>query len=274
MLMQLQAYDATILYPLGKKMFLSDTLSRAYIHGVNQEWVDDEDDVKEAEYIPLTERRLLELRSAMKEDRSMQQLQQVIVEGWPKDKIHLDPEVRPYFSMQNEMTVQDGLIFRGNRVVVLMTQRAVLKEMLHSTHLGIEGCCRRARECLYWPNMNSDIRDYVSKCPMCKKYEVANQAEPLMVHQVPDRPWAKVGVDLFKFADRDYLCTVDYMSNFWEIDHLQNTEAKTVITNLKHHFAQHGIPDQVVTDNGPQFSSRDFSTFAKKWCFTHTPVSP
>ena len=142
-----------------------------------------------------------------------------------------------------------------------------MKEKLHLTHLGMEGCCRRARECLYWPNMNSDIRDYVSKCPTCRKYQVANPAESLMVHEVPDRPWAKVGVDLFKFADRDYLCTVDYMSNFWEVDHLQNTEAKTVITKLKHHFARHGIPDQVVTDNGPQFSSRDFSTFAKKVMF-------
>ena len=64
------------------------------------------------------------------------------------------------------------------------------------------------------------------------------------------------------------------MSNFWEIDHLQNTVAKTVITKLKHHFARHGIPDQVVTDNGYQFNCQDFSTFAKKWCFTHTHVSP
>ena len=95
MLMRIQAYDATVLYHPGKKMFLVDTLSRAYIHGVNQEWVDNEDDVKEAEYIPVKESRLLELRSATKEDRSMQQLQQVIVEGWPEDKIHLAPEVRP-----------------------------------------------------------------------------------------------------------------------------------------------------------------------------------
>ena len=94
MLMRLPASDATVVYHPGKKMFLADTLLRAYIYGVNQEWVDDEDDVKEAEYIPATERRLLELRSATKEDRSMQQLQQVIVEGWPEDKIHLDPEVR------------------------------------------------------------------------------------------------------------------------------------------------------------------------------------
>ena len=66
--MRQQAYDATVLYHPGKKMFLADTLSRAYIHGVNQEWVDDEDDVTEAEYIPVTERRLLELRSATKGD--------------------------------------------------------------------------------------------------------------------------------------------------------------------------------------------------------------
>lgn len=131
----------------------------------------------------------------------MQQLQQVILEGWPDDKLHLDPEVRPYFSMRNEMTVQDGLIFRVNRVVVPTSQQSVLKEKLHSTHLGVEGRCRRARECLYWPNMNRNIRDYVAKCPTCRKYEVANRAEHLMVHEIPERPWAKIGVDLFMFAD-------------------------------------------------------------------------
>ena len=94
-----------------------------------------------------------------------------------------------------------------------------------------------------------------------------------MVHEVPERLWAKVEVDLFKFADGDYLYTVDYMSNFREIDHLQNTEVKTVITKLKHHFARHVIPDQVVTDNGAQFSSRDFSTFAKKSGVLHIHLS-
>ena len=63
------------------------------------------------------------------------------------------------------------------------------------------------------------------------------------------------------------------MSNFWEIDHLPCTQVKTVITKLKHHFAKHGIPDQVVTDNGLQFSGQELTTFARKWCFIHTPVS-
>ena len=104
--------------------------------------------------------------------------------------------------------------------------------------------------------------------------KAANPAEPLIAHEVPTRPWAKVGVDLFQYDDRNYLVTVDYMSNFWEVDYLPTTDAKTIITKLKHHFARHGIPDQVVSDNGPQFSCQDFTNFAYNWSFIHTPVSP
>ena len=203
--MQFQGYNATVQYPPGKKVFIVDILSRVYIHGVNNEYDDDGGDIRETEDFPVTERRLFELQSAMKEDRSMQPLQQVILEGWPVDKSHLDPEVRPYFSMHNEMTLQDGLIFRGNREVVPTSQRTVLKEKMYFTHLGVEECCSRARECLYWPNMNCDIRVYVARCPTCRKYEVDNPAEPLIVHEILERPWAKFGVDLFMFADRDSL---------------------------------------------------------------------
>lgn len=71
------------------------------------------------------------------------------------------------------MTVQDGLLFLGTRVIVPLNQWAVLKEILHSFHLEMDGCCRRTRECIYWPNMNSDIRVYIAKSPTCCKYEVA-----------------------------------------------------------------------------------------------------
>ena len=186
MLMRFQGYNATVLYHPCWKMFIADTLSRVYILKVNSKY-DDDGDIKEIN------RRLLELRSVMKEDKSMPQLQQLILEQQLVDKLHLAPEVRPYFSMQSEMTVRDGLIFRGNRGVVPTSQQTVLKEKLHSTHEGIEECCSRARECLYWPNMNCDIRDYVAKYPTYKKYEVANPAEPFMVHEIPEKPWANVG---------------------------------------------------------------------------------
>jgi hypothetical protein len=277
MLMRLQQYDVTVKYHPGKKMYLADTLSRAFKKDdYNSQSKDNlyRADVREVDYIPIKEERLEELRMATQKDMEMQELIECILKGWPENKVDLCLAMRPYFQFRTELSVQDGLIFRGNRVVVPESQREVLKERLHSSHIGAEGCCRRARECLYWPGMNQDIKDLVAKCSICRTYERSNAAEPLMSHEVPDRPWAKVGVDLFNFDGTDYLCTVDYMSNFWEIDRLRNTEAKTVISKLKRHFARFGIPDQVVSDNGPQFSCREFANFAKKWSFVHTPTSP
>ena len=75
---------------------------------------EDEDDVRESEYVPVTERRLLEQRSTIKEGKCKQLLQKVILEGLPEDKTHLDPDVRPYFNFQNKMTVQEEFIFTEN----------------------------------------------------------------------------------------------------------------------------------------------------------------
>jgi hypothetical protein len=88
------------------------------------------------------------------------------------------------------------------------------------------------------------------------------------------QPWEKLGTDLFSLDDKDYLVTVDYYSNFWEIDKLCDTRSKTVISKLKAHFARCGIPDQVVSDNGSQYSSDDFAIFAHDWGFDHTTSSP
>ena len=77
--------------------------------------------------------------------------------------------------------------------------------------------------------MTQDIKDYISTCSICKQYKYTNQKEPLMSHNIPDRPWSKIGTDLFSLNNQDYLITVDYFSNFWEIDKLMSTDSKAVI---------------------------------------------
>ena len=84
-----------------------------------------------------------------------------------------------------------------------------------------------------------------------------------------------VAVDLFEFSNRHYLVTVDYYSNFWEVDRMESsTTATAVISKLKQHFARHGIPDKVISDNGPQFDSDEFRRFAREWEFEHVTSSP
>ena len=122
--------------------------------------------------------------------------------------------------------------------------------------------------------MSKEIRQLVESCETCARHANKQQPETPHVHLVPDRPWAKVDTDLFTLSGRDYLVTVDYFSNFYEIDFLADTLSETVIGKLKNHFARHGIPDTIISDNGPQFSSEAFQKFAEKWEFDHERISP
>lgn len=82
---------------------------------------------------------------------------------------------------------------------------------LHQLHIGAEECLRRVRECVYWPGMNSEIKDLVSKCDTGRTYEPSQQKETLISHETPNCPWSVVGVDLFLFpvSNVKYLVTVD-----------------------------------------------------------------
>lgn len=71
-------------------------------------------------YLPISQARLLQIQRETEKDESLQSLKAVIQQGWPDDKSALPPIVSPYFNMRDEMSVQDGLIFKGERVVVLL----------------------------------------------------------------------------------------------------------------------------------------------------------
>ncbi|XP_064120727.1 uncharacterized protein K02A2.6-like [Macrobrachium nipponense] len=98
--------------------------------------------------------------------------------------------------------------------------------------------------------------------------------ETLINHEIADRPWQKVGVDLMSIEKHNYLITVDYFSNFWEIDYLENTLASTVIRKLKSHFARYGLPCVLISDNGPQFVNENFKQFATDYDYEHRTSSP
>ena len=109
---------------------------------------------------------------------------------------------------------------------------------------------------------------------ICRTYESANQSETLMSHDIPDRSWVKVATDMFAKDDRDCLVTVDYYSNFWEVDILPSTESTMVINKPKTHFARYGIPDTIVSGGWPLYASHDFAKFCKSWDTMHVTSSP
>ena len=160
-----------------------------------------------------------------------------------------------------------------NYLPIPRTMRSEIRSDIHQSHVGIEGCLRRARESVFWPGMNSQIKEWIQSCETCRKFECSQQKETLMPHDVLDRSWEKVGMDLFTHDAHEYLVTVDYYSNFWEIDKLNRTTSNAVISKVKSHFARYGIPSTVMSDNGPQFASEEFARFAQNYNFEHVTSS-
>ena len=211
------------------------------------------------QFLPISDQRLEAIREATKSDSVMQSLKETIMQGWPDHKQEVSKKVALYFHFRDEMAVVDGIILRGDRVVIPSELRRVMLSKIHSSHLGINGCLRHARESLYWPIMSSDIKEYIAKCNVCNETLSANPPETLIGHEIPDRLWSRIGTDLFTINAKDYLVTVDYFSGFFELDCLSTTTSRAVINKLKDHFGVHGSPEKVVSDNGPQFSSEEFA---------------
>ena len=274
MMMKLQKYDFKVNYKQRKYMYLADTLSRAYIAATDHPSGTEFEIVKNASYLPMSDERKLEIRAATETDEALQILKQVILQGWREERKDLHEQAKPYFSTRDELTVKDGLIFRGQRAVIPQSLRQEMKQRIHSSHLGIGSCLRRTRETLFWPGMSAEIKELIKSCEVCRSYDTTPQKETLMPHKVTTRPWEQIGADLFKLDNKDYLVTSDYYSNFFEIDRLPNTRASTVIPKLKNHFARYGYPDNVISDNGRQFISEEFAVFAKDWDFFHRKSRP
>ena len=152
--------------------------------------------------------------------------------------------------MRDEMSIQDGLIFKGERVVVPCASRSELLKRIHSSHLRVNGCLNRARECVHWPRRTADTKSHVSTCEACREHKRGQAKEMMMSPETPTRPWQRVASDPFEFEVKTYIVTSDYYNDFFEFDHLRSPSSVSVIRKLKAHFARHGIPEQQVTDNG------------------------
>ena len=116
-------------------------------------------------------------------------------------------------------------------------------------------------------------KELVTGCSICVKHR-PNAPEPMISSQLPDRPWQKVGTDLFERKGQSYLLLIDSFSRYVEIAKLCGTTSPNVTVHLKSMFARHSILELVVSDNGPQFSAHTFAKFTEEYGFTHVTTSP
>ena len=268
MLLNLQSYDVVIKYRPGKELYLADTLSRAHLSKCKseEETLDlDYQAISMISTLPVTDDKLKEIKEETKKDGTMQILVKIINEGWPSHKGCLPRSLQPLWSYREELTEVEGVVFKSDKIFVPSSLRDDVLKKIHQSHMGIERSKQCARELVFWPGINKEIKSVVKNCSVCAEYRCSNQKEPMVPHEIPKYLWQIVATDMFFWNGDDYLLVVDYYSRFWEIFKVSNTKSSAIIAKMKTLFARHGIPEVIKSDNGPQYASAEFAEFAKTW---------
>jgi hypothetical protein len=156
-------------------------------------------------------------------------LKQTIVKGWPSEKSKCDTFLKNYWNFREERTVHQCLIMKNKRIIKPISLRTEMLEKLHYGHAGIEKCRMRTRDVMHWSGINNDISRMISKCSVCSDYRNRQQKEPMISHEVPNRPWQKIGVYLFELEVHKYVLLVDYYSKFFELSRLRSENIGHVI---------------------------------------------
>ena len=264
MLLRVQPYALDVQYKQGSLLYIADTLSRHYLPNTASETREDEYEVHILETGKVSKTAYDRLIVETKGDPELSKLYKIVMNGWPDEKSMVPVEIQPYFNFRDEIGAQDGLLFKGERIIIPHTMRDEIMERIHIGHLGKEKCKARARASVFWPGINAMIDDLLDHCSTCLRFQRSQQKEPLLPLDVPERPWQTIGADYFYYKGQDYLLLVDYFSKYPEVIRVNQKTAESTIKAMKDVFARHGIPEKLIADNMP-FDSVTFRTFARDW---------
>ena len=275
MMLVLQRYQLSVMWRPGAEQVTADLLSRSPLPSSARNESHRDLDIDEQIFSmiadvtiksdpPLLDPTMDLIRQATIADDELVAVKQAIRQNWPPGS----PELWKRYRC--DLVEDNGLIIKANRVVVPAGLRRKFLALVHGAHQGLESTLRRARRAVFWPGIKKDIESHVGACTSCATDAPENRRDVLHNHSVPDTPWTKLGADYLSHKGRDYLVIVDYHSNYLEFEEVNPATSENTIEVFKRAFVRLGVPICLQTDNGPQFSARQFAKFADKWSFNHT----
>ena len=192
--------------------------------------------------------------------------------GWP-DAVSLD--LKPYQNRSEELSTLNGCVLWGARVIVPPQGWAAVLEKLHETHPGCTKMKALARSYIWWLKMDKDIEDLVKKCRVCQESRASPRSAQLHPWQWPAQTWARIHLDFAgPFLGHTYLVNVDASSKWLDAHIMSSMSSQKTIETLRSVFATHGLPQMLVTDNGPAFTSNEFREFTQKNGIKHVTSAP
>ena len=198
----------------------------------------------------------------------MNQLLNLIESGMPECRQELPPALREYHQFRDYLYTSDGVILYKNRIVIPPSLRKDILAALHAAHQGVTSMVSRADASVFWPGITPAIAQMRNECYHCNRIAPSNPSAPPMPLTSPDYPFQCVCADYFTYIANSYLVIVDRYSN-WPIVERSKNGAQGLITSLRRTFVTFGIPDELSSDGGPEFTAHSTRRFLKEWGVNH-----
>lgn len=271
MRLKLLNFDIILEHAPGKTIQLADYLSRYMVN--NGEKGEDLTITEAILSINVSDERKQEIQRETENDELLREIKKFCKSGWPNHQSKCPAPLKYYYKLRNDILLDDDILFFGERVIIPKSMRKFMLDKLHEPHFGITKTRLRAQELVFWPCINNEIEQMISRCRICLENSSIKQKEPLIPHQIPDKPFHKLACDILEFKAKNYLVIVDYYSNWIELIRLKNKTAQEVNKVLLQTFASFGYPIIIIADNMP-FGSYECREFARKHDFKFETSSP
>ena len=265
----LSTYQYTIEHINGKANNCADCMSRLPLSGQVRDSAEKIHVVVQMDDMPVT---ATQIAKESKCDKELSIVLKSIQHGhWPSDTTI---DLSPFRKRYTELSVLDGCILWGSRVVIPSVFRQSLLQELHITHLGMSRMKSLARSYVWWPGLDSQIEEVCRHCVECCAANRIPPKVPAHPWMIPQFPWQRVHVDHAYFGRHLLLVVVDAYSKWPEVYIVSSTSAQQTIDKLRQIFACHGLPATLVSDNGSPFQSTEFQQFAAANGIPHRRVPP
>ena len=135
--------------------------------------------------LSISDPKLEAIRLACANDPTMVTLQSAITSGWPENRSEIPQELRPYWNFCDELSTVQGIILKGEKVVIPHSLRKEMLNKIHTAHLGVVKSKQHAKDVLFWPGMGKNIENLISNCETCLQYQASNSKETMTSDEPP-----------------------------------------------------------------------------------------
>nr|XP_034838819.1 uncharacterized protein K02A2.6-like [Maniola hyperantus] len=210
-----------------------------------------------------------ELRKETEKDAILSRVSRYVLRGWPP-KVN-DIEIKPYYFCRMQLSLENGCLMRGHKVVIPGTLRAKVLSELHSSHLGMVKTKAECRSRFWFPGIDAAVENLIGTCNICQQLRPAAPRVPISPWEFPSHPFQRVHMDfLGPINGRTYLVIVDAYTKWVEVyDMVTTTTTAAVIEKLYEFMSRFGLMEFLITDNFASFCSQEFLKFCEVNGITH-----